>query len=314
MAMPFVPTLAWAIALSVISYPIYTWLSARISNQTIAAFVSVCLLAVLIVAPMILIFRELIKVLIENAEYMRGLIAKHGGADEMIISSLPRNFGRWLSQDLGIKKSLEDVSNQIIAGAPMLLTASIWTLVQLLLVFFTTFFFLRDKKVILSSIIKYLPLSTKECKQVFHDVDNTIHATIYGNFVTSAVQGFLGGLMFWILDIPGPVLWGFVMAVFSLIPTAGAFVVWTPAAIYLFLNGAWENSLILSVWGVFAVGLIDNILYPILVGQRVRLHTLPIFFAILGGVLFFGASGIVIGPVLLGAGQSLLKIAKDRQI
>ena len=121
--------------------------------------------------------------------------------------------------------------------------------------------------------------------KVFSHVADTINATIYGTLAVAAVQGTLGGLMFWWLGLPAPVLWGLVMGVMAVVPVLGAFIVWIPAAIFLALEGSWGKALILGVWGGVIVGGIDNVMYPILVGNRLKLHTIPAFIAIVGGLI-----------------------------
>ena len=127
-----------------------------------------------------------------------------------------------------------------------------------------------------------------------------------------AVQGTLAGLMFWWLGIPGPVLWGVVMGLLNIVPILGPYVIWLPIAIGLALQGDWGRALILTGWGAVVVGLIDNVLYPVLVGNRMRLHTLPVFFAILGGLVVFGSSGVILGPVILAITDALIHIWKVR--
>jgi predicted PurR-regulated permease PerM len=102
------------------------------------------------------------------------------------------------------------------------------------------------------------------------------------------------------------------MALLSLFPMAGSFVVWFPAAVVFALNGEWTRALVLLAWGSAVIGLIDNLLYPLLVGHEVRLHTLPVFFAIVGGVTVIGASGIVLGPILLATTVTLLDVWRAR--
>ena len=102
------------------------------------------------------------------------------------------------------------------------------------------------------------------------------------------------------------------MAVVAVIPFLGAFVIWAPAAVFLLLEGDWGKALILTGWGVFVVGLIDNLLYPMLVGKEMRLHTLPVFFAIVGGLFVYGAPGVILGPVTLAVTLALLDILRRR--
>jgi predicted PurR-regulated permease PerM len=155
-------------------------------------------------------------------------------------------------------------------------------------------------------IMSWLPLTRPETEQLLRRVAETVHATIYGTLAVAAVQGTLGGLMFWVLGIPTPLLWGLVMGILSIVPLLGAFIVWIPAAILLLLDGSWARALILAAWGGIVVGSIDNVLRPIFVGNRLRLHTIPAFISIVGGLLLFGAPGFILGP--LAATMTMLAV------
>jgi predicted PurR-regulated permease PerM len=148
--------------------------------------------------------------------------------------------------------------------------------------------------------------------EVLTRVGDTIHATIYGMLFCALIQGPLGGLMFWILGLPAPVFWGLVMAVLAVVPYLGSFLIWAPAAVYLVMEGNWVKGLVLVVWGLVIVGLSDNLIYPILVGKRMRLHTLPVLIAIVGGMIVFGAAGVILGPVILAVTDALLEIWRRR--
>lgn len=150
-------------------------------------------------------------------------------------------------------------------------------------------------------------------EQLFTRVGDTVHATVYGTLAVAVVQGILGGLMFWWLGLPAPLLWGLVMAGLAVIPVLGAFVVWIPAALFLALDGSWGKALILAVWGSVVVGGIDNVIYPILVGKRLKLHTIPAFMSIIGGLAVFGPSGLILGPVTLTITVLLLEIWRSRR-
>ena len=136
-----------------------------------------------------------------------------------------------------------------------------------------------------------------------------IAATIYGVLVIAAVQGTLGTFIFWVLGLPSPLLWGVVMFFLAMIPMAGTFLVWAPAAIYLALTGAFLRSAILVAWGLLVIGTIDNFLSPRLVGHRARLHELLIFFGVLGGLQVFGVLGLVLGPVVVAVTLALIEMA-----
>jgi predicted PurR-regulated permease PerM len=135
---------------------------------------------------------------------------------------------------------------------------------------------------------------------------------VFGTVVAAMAQGTLGGAMFWLLGFSNPLFWGVVMALLAVVPLLGAFVVWVPAAAYLALTGDWGKAAILVAWGTVVVGGADNLLHPMLAGDRMRLHTVPTFFAIVGGIMLFGAAGLIIGPLVVTLTLTLLEIWRDR--
>jgi predicted PurR-regulated permease PerM len=183
---------------------------------------------------------------------------------------------------------------------------------SLLVAFFFLFYFFRDREEVGTFVRSFVPLSERETNQVVARVGDTVFASIYGTLVVAAVQGTLGGLMFWWLGLPTPLLWGAVMGLLSIIPVLGAFIIWIPAALFLAAEGSWGKALVLTLWGTVVIGVIDNLLYPILVGKRMRLHTVPVFIAIVGGLAVFGASGLVLGPVILALTDAALDLWRCR--
>jgi predicted PurR-regulated permease PerM len=155
-------------------------------------------------------------------------------------------------------------------------------------------------------------LTERETDHLIERASDTIFAVILGSVVAALAQGFLGGSMFWLLSLPNPLFWGVVMALFAIVPLLGAFVVWVPAAAYLALTGEWGKAAVLVAWGVVVIGGIDNLLHPILAGGRLRLHTVPTFFAIVGGIMLFGTSGLIIGPLVVTLTLALLEIWRHR--
>ena len=148
--------------------------------------------------------------------------------------------------------------------------------------------------------------------RLYTRVDDTIHATVYGTLAVSSMQGLLGGLMFWFLGMSAPLLWGVMMALLAVVPVLGTFVIWAPAAVFLAMEGEMTKAITLVAWGAIAIGLIDNALNPYLIGNRMRFHTLLVFISIIGGLALFGASGIILGPLLLAIADALLDVWKRR--
>jgi predicted PurR-regulated permease PerM len=215
-------------------------------------------------------------------------------------------------QQVNLGGQVQGVTKDLGERIAKAVTASAWAVGELLLTLFVLFFFFRDRHKALGMLRSLVPLSDRETDKVFARVSDTIHATIYGTLAVAIVQGALGGLMFWWLGLPAPILWGSVMALLAIVPVFGAFVIWLPAAIFLAATGEWGKAAILAGWGGIVISLIDNLLYPVLVGKRLRLHTVPVFFAIVGGLAVFGAAGLVPGPVVLSLTDAILEIWRRR--
>jgi predicted PurR-regulated permease PerM len=198
------------------------------------------------------------------------------------------------------------------AGVPRVLSGTFRAGMELLITVFALFYFIRDGDDVRRLIRSLLPFGNRDADRFLTRISDTVYATTWGTVVVAAVQGALGGLMFWWLGLPAPLLWGTVMALLAIVPVLGAFVVWVPAAIVLALDGSWGKAIILAVWGGVVVALIDNLLYPVLVGNRMRLHTLAVFIAIVGGLSLFGAYGLVLGPAALAAAVELRRIWRRR--
>jgi predicted PurR-regulated permease PerM len=180
--------------------------------------------------------------------------------------------------------------------------------VQIFFIIFTMYYLFRDGDRIVNALPDVLPLERTQSEEIFARTRDVIGASIYGVLVIAVIQGTLGGLMFWILGLPSAIVWAVVMTFLSMIPMAGSFLVWVPAAIYLAATGHWAKAIILVAWGMLVIGTVDNLLRPKLVGEKTRLHELFIFFSVLGGLHVFGVLGIVLGPVILAITLALLDV------
>jgi predicted PurR-regulated permease PerM len=186
-----------------------------------------------------------------------------------------------------------------------------WLLTQVAVTLFVLFYFVRDGSMILTRMRDFIPLESATVDAVFARIAQTIRVSLGGKLVVASIQGILGGLMFFWLDLPASVFWGAVMAFFSIFPVLGAFVVWLPAALIFAFQNDWRHALLLTGWGLLIIHPVDNLLGPVLVGTTLRLHTLLMFFSIVGGLAAFGAAGIVVGPLTVAITVALFEL-KDR--
>jgi predicted PurR-regulated permease PerM len=309
---PFVPALTWALALAVIGYPIHRWIAKRVHKPDLAAGLSVAVITIGLLGPTFLIGYQVVKQVSANIAQVRN--DAQSGEWEKSLDSQPKikSAVDWVQTRLDLPDQAKKVADGIQQWVGNALTSTAWSIAQLFIALFCLFFFLRDHALVMRGFRSMAPLSDTEADKVFREVRDIVHATIYGNVVTALIQGSLGGTMFWILGIPTALLWAVVMALLSLVPSLGAFVVWLPAAAILGLQGHWVKAAILAGWGVFVVGTIDNVVYPVLVGKEMRMHTLTVFLATVGGLMAFGAPGIVLGPVAFALAFALIGVWRAR--
>jgi len=306
--LPFLPSLVWAVGLAVLASPYQKWLEARTGNPGLSALVCTSLFCIVVVIPISFALQQLAVQVSSGATLMAAKI--ESGEWRQFFSSHPQLafvFERFATQlDLpGIAKSLATP----MSGATMsILSGSLYQLIDFCLTFYLLFFLLRDRSLALKTLCNFSPLTAPQMSMMVRRVSATINATVYGSFVVAAVQGVALGLTFWFLGLPAPFLWGLIMACLALAPVAGAFVVWGPAAVFLMLDGSWGKAILLVGSGVFVIVVIDNLLRPVLVGQMLQMHTVPVFISVVGGMLLFGPSGILLGPIVLTITQVLLEL------
>lgn len=182
--------------------------------------------------------------------------------------------------------------------------------VQLALTLVTLFFLLRDSPRLLPSVRAFIPLDDEQTDELLHRVVDTIRATVHGATIVAVTQGTLTGLAFWLLSLPSPLLWGAITTILCFVPLLGSPVVWAPAALLLAAQGIYWKATVLALWGLLVVGLVDNLLRPLVIGTRTRLHVLIVFFSVWGGLLLIGPLGLVLGPVILAVTLALLEVLR----
>jgi predicted PurR-regulated permease PerM len=309
---PFFSAILGAIVLAVVTRRPYNWLGSKIRNPSLCAAVALILIILAVIVPTYFLAQELGKQALAFANSLRN------GAHQDKISSYIANHPALAARIEDFTSSI-DLNNATRSTAAFVggnlagfVGHSVRLITQLVVMLFLLFFLLRDRALALSSLRALLPLRDDETDQLLHRVGDTILATALGRLTIAAIQGVLAGLAFWVLGVPGVILWAFTLTACAMIPAFGSFLVWGPIAVYLGLSGHWGKAALLALWGGLIVSTIDNILYPILVGSHLRAHTTTILLSILGGVALFGPIGIVLGPVLFTLADTLLEIWQTR--
>ena len=191
-----------------------------------------------------------------------------------------------------------NVGNFLVSNVAHFTAGTVAFFLHMFIMLYAMFFFLLDGRSMLNKILYYIPLDQKEEEQVVARFVSVTRATIKGSLIIGIVQGTLAGGALYVAGIGGAAFWGTIMAVLSIIPGVGTALVWVPAAIYLFATGQAAAAVLLAIWCIAVVGTVDNVLRPWLVGRDTKMSDLLILLSTLGGLLMFGALGIIIGPIV----------------
>ena len=308
LALPFLPALVWALTLAILFTPLHQWLESKLKRANLAAAASVLVVGLIVAVPATFLGQRLLLESAKGADIIKTKV--ESGEWRRVIEAQPRlaPLADWTERQVDLPGTVRSVATWLTTTAGAIVKGSLVQVISFCLTFYLLFYFLRDRRLALLSLRSLSPLSEAEMNRLFLRVEDTVFATVYGTLAVAAVQGLLGGLMFWWLGLPAPLLWGMVMAVLAVVPVLGAFIVWVPAAAFLALEGSWGKALILTLWGGVIVGGIDNLLLPMLVGNRLKLHTILAFLSVIGGLMVFGTSGLILGPLALTITSVLLEI------
>jgi len=312
-ATPFLSVFAWALALAVLFTPLQIRLENRLGWPSVAAGLTVIVIGLMVVIPLTFALQSLVVQAAQGAKLIESNVQTGEWRNALENQPFLQPIAETIEQHLDLPGAINLLSNWLSMIAMSVVKGSVFQGIEFCITFYLLFFFLRDRNRALDLLRSLSPLSDAEMSKLFVRVTDTIYATIYGTLVVASVQGFLGGMMFWCLGLPAPFLWGVVMALLAVVPMVGSLFVWLPAAIFLATEGSWGKALILVLWGMMVVGTIDNLIRPILVGNRLKLHTALAFISVVGGLLFFGPAGLILGPVTLTVTQSLLNVWPKRR-
>lgn len=306
--LPFYGALFWAVILGIVFAPLQRRLQARFGWQR--NLTSLCTLLICLVIAILPVIITSVLLVQEGAELYKKI--ESGQLDiaaylAQFKHSLPPYFQHLLDRfGLGELKGLQEkVVKSAMQGSQYLATqafsfgqGTFEFVVSFFIMLYLLFFFLRDGPELVRKIRTAVPLAEYQKRRLQLKFNRVVRATVKGNVLVAVTQGALGGLIFWFLDIPSALLWAVLMAFLSLLPAVGAGIVWGPVAAYFLISGAIWQGVVLGLFGVFVIGLVDNLLRPILVGKDTRMPDYLVLLSTLGGISLFGLNGFVIGPLV----------------
>ncbi|MDF9620986.1 AI-2E family transporter [Pseudomonas entomophila] len=306
--LPYAGAIFWAVILGILFSPLQRHLLLRFGGRrnlaTATALMTCLLIAVL---PVIIISALLVQEgaalyqriesgqldiagYIERGKDMLPAYAQHF-LDRMGMGNLDGlrdKISKWATQ-----------GSQFLAGQAFSFGQGTFEfLVSFGIMLYLLFFFLREGAEVARKVRQAVPLPEQQKRRLQLKFKHVVRATVKGNLLVAITQGALGGLIFWVLDIPSALVWAVLMAFLSLLPAVGAGIVWAPVAVYFLLTGATWQGIVLIAFGVLVIGLVDNLLRPILVGKDTRMPDYLVLVSTLGGLAVFGLNGFVIGPLI----------------
>lgn len=319
---PFLQSIFWAAILAFGFYPVYLGLKKNVPNETAAALGMTILIFLIVIPPVILLFMNVSSQAIQLYQTASDYV-RQGRLEKLIEDirawSAQHNFDQTITYWEPLKQHVTDVllssakfAGNYAASQAGTITKNIFlTVLNIGLITFLTFIFLKDGHKIYEFIYQIAPIEEKNKKQIARRINETLGAVIRGQLVTALVQAIVAGIVFWALGIPAPLFFGILTFIMAMVPVVGASTVWFPLVIYLITIDAKVKAAVLFLFGALVISLIDNILKPALIGEKTKLPYVLLFFGILGGIKLYGLMGIFVAPVMLSLFFVLVKIYRE---
>jgi predicted PurR-regulated permease PerM len=312
---PFLITIAWAMVLSITFYPLYKLVLKYLKHPWAASLVTLVAILVIMFGP----FSYIVSALTNEITNVYSSIEEKGIDTITNIQSYPslqELLQKLASYDIlkgfdlqeSIVNSLKSVGTYFVKNVSNVFRNVFVLLFNFIIMCLTIYYFLKDGETLTEYLKKLLPFSEKQKLKLVERVKETIIAAVYGQLAVGIVQGAFGGIAFWALGLSSPIFWGTVMAITSLVPLFGTFLVWGPAGLILILSGSLVKGIGLLLFGALIISSIDSVLKPLIIGGRAKLHTLLVFFSVLGGIKFLGFLGFILGPLIAALCLSLFEI------
>ena len=316
---PFTQALLWAGVFASLLTPLQRKLARWIPSDGARAGVTCLIAIVALFVPLTALGAMLTAQLVSSVQYLQQSVDTVPTLDlttlgivERLQGWLAATFGEWASVPApNLKAALLSVAERLSQWLLSNSSAAAGNIAGFGFGFFVMvmalFYFLRDGDQLVGWIVDLFPATLEQKQDLLEKLDSVVASSVISGVVVAVVQGVLGGFGFYLVGLPSVVLWGTAMALLSFLPVVGPSLVWLPAAVILAVQGRWVAAIFLVAWGAVAVGLIDNILRPMLISGSTKMHPFVAFIAVLGGMQAFGVIGFLLGPMIAVAGGAVLE-------
>jgi predicted PurR-regulated permease PerM len=307
---PFLKPLLLGALLAGLFRPFYQWVTRLLGGRrSLGAVITLLVLFIVVVSPISAFLGVVVQQALDVSDQAIPWVRQHFGsastfnAHDWLVQRFPALANHVPSQEelvQSVGAAAKATGALLVAAASRVTAGTAAFLLDLFVMLYAMFFFLKDGERILEKIFYYIPLSHEDEALMLQRFSSITRATVKGTLVIGVIQGALAGVAFWVAGIGGAAFWGTIMAILSIVPGIGAALIWVPAVIYLFITGQVLAGTLLLGWCAAVVGTIDNILRPVLVGKDAKMPDLLILVGTLGGLFLFGPIGFIVGPIVCG--------------
>lgn len=305
---PFVSALALAAIVVTICYPLYRRIVEYMpgKNETLASFATTLIALAAVIVPTavlgLLVFREAASIYrLFSAGSPFSLTQRLQDIEAFIQTFVPEF-------SLNITGYIQQGAALITSNVSTIFTGTASTIFMLFVALIATFYFFRDGKRFTKYLIDISPLPESEETLILRRLARSIRSVALGIVLVALIQGVLTAIGLALFGFDRAILWGAVAAFGALIPGIGTSIVFIPAVLYLVFNGSYFLAVGVAIWATLAVGLIDNLLGPYLMSRGVTIHPFMVLLSVIGGIVFFGPIGFMLGPVIVSLFIVLLEI------
>ncbi|MFA6325020.1 MAG: AI-2E family transporter [Candidatus Paceibacterota bacterium] len=305
---PFWIVLVLGACISVVLYPLYKWFIKIKLPEWLSSFLTVIFFIIIFCGPLFLIST----LVFNETQNVYNYVVNSGSTipfinsiNDKIINILPHGI------NFDINQKISNLISFLFSNIGNIFNVTMSAIVSFILIIFSIFYFLKDGTRWQNALIRLSPISDKDDKKILNRLSQSINEIVKGYLLIALIQGILVSIGFIIFGVPNPTLWGITAGITSLLPTFGTALVTVPAIIFLFATGHLIPAIGLLIWSVIMVGMIDNLLSPIIVGKRIKIPPLLILFSVLGGIVLLGPIGVLVGPLLVSLLDTLISIYRD---
>ena len=305
---PLIGALALSLIIVTICQPLHTIIKKFTPwhNKSLAALVTTVIVLAVIVLPLVLVSSVIVK---ESVSFYQGFNGEQGIHAQSAIAIFETKIQSYFPGfEINLHDQIKTSGDWVVGNIGAIFAGTVSTFFVFFLSIIGSFYFFRDGKELVHILVKMSPLPDSESEVILDRMAGAVRAVATGTLLISMIQGALVSIGFAIFGVPHPILWGSIAAVGALMPGIGTTLVTVPAIIYLFATGNTVYAVGLLIWSATAVGMIDNILGPYLIGRTSKMHPFIILISVLGGIVVFGPLGFIVGPVIVTLFLVLLEI------